>query len=186
MSSFSMKIMTSLRSSIFLLPFLVAGLVTLSACDSDSGSDSQEIDGEFTLEQLQFTVGSGANALSINVLDTLSTATIDLLGGSEAFSLEYLIEGETGRRVIPGNFSATSDRITLDLDGSSSELNRLLLPREFRLDITENGSVLEGSISRSSVDIGRYNEDLYGDFGAVNGTLQIRFRQAGAAAKAAN
>ena len=181
-----MKVMNPMRSTIFLLPFLIVGLVTLSACDSDSGDDSQLIDGEFTLQQLQFTVGSGANALSINVLDTLSMATIDLRGGSEAFSLEYLIEGEAGRRVIDGDFEATEERVTFELDGSSEDLNRLLLPREFGLDISPDGNVLEGSISRSNVDIGRYNEDLYGDFGSVNGTLEIRFSQAGAAAKATN
>lgn len=176
-----MKNWNALRGITFLLPFLVLGLVTLSACDSDSGGDSQEIDGEFTLEQLQFSVGSGPSGLTINVLDTLDMAIIDLLGGSNDFSFEYRIEGETGRRLIPGDFDASDERITLSLNGSSTELNRLLLPREFRLDITENGSVLEGSINRSSVDIGRYNEDRYGDFGTVNGTLHVRFRQAGAA-----
>ena len=186
MSFFSMKTMTPLRNSIFLLPFLIAGLVTLSACDSNSSDDSQEIDGEFTLEQLQFTVGSGATALSINVLDTLSMATIDLLGGSETFTLEYLIEGETGRSAIPGSFTATEDRVTLNFN-NSSDLNQLLLPSQLQLDITENGSVLEGEVERRSVDLRRYNEDKYRDFGTVNrGMLMVRFRQAGAATQAAN
>ena len=181
-----MKTMIPLRNSIFLLPFLVAGLVTLSACDSNSDDDSQEIDGEFTLEQLQFTVGSGADALRINVMDTLDTAILDLLGGSNAFALEYRLEGETGRRLIDGEFTANNDQVTLDFEGSS-DLNQLLLPSELRLDITENGSVLESETTRRNVDIGRYNEERYGVYGTVReATLSVRFRQAGATAETGN
>ena len=174
-----MKNGTARKGVIFLVPCLLLGLLTLSACDSDSGNDSEEFDGEFTLEQLTFTVGS---QLSIDVLaDTLTSATLDLLGGSSDLTLEYRIEDESVRRQIGGDFTATDSRVTLNFDGTSAELNQLLLPNQLRLDITEGGSVLEGEIPRSSVDIGRYNETRFGAFNTVDGTLNVRFRQAGAA-----
>lgn len=178
----TMKNISSLRSVTFLLPFLVLGFFTLSACDSDSGGGSGNLDGDFTLERLEFDVSALG---SVNVLDTLvlDQTMLKLFGGDAEFDLQYQIEGETtGSRRLTGTFDANDERVQFDFNASSSDLARLLLPSEFTLQIEENGDVLRGSIARSNVDLARYNDDLYGDIGTVRrGTLEIRFRREGAA-----
>ena len=183
MSLPTMKSWNAYKGIIFLLPFLALGLVTLSACDSDPGDDEDALNGVFELDRLEFVAPPLPN---VNVLsDTLvqGQTVLRLFGGDNGFSLEYELEGDAaGGRRFDGSFTYDGERITLDFEGSSSDLNQLLLPGELTLQVEEDENLLQGSIRRTNVDLRRYNSARYGNVRTVDGTLEVRFRREGAAA----
>ena len=173
-----MKNGTARKGAIFLLPCLLLGLLTLSACDSDSGDNSDELVGDYDLERLEF-VPDAASLTSVTVLDTLSSAGLELLGSR--FIFRYQVRGESSPGFLTGDFTATGDRIELNFRDVSSDFDLLLLPRSFSLQIGENESALEGSIDRNNVNLQEFDEEAYQSLTSVDGTLEVRFVREGTA-----
>lgn len=155
---------------------LLAGLLLWTGCDSsdDDGFTEEDLAGTYTMTQLAFET-DGSGVLDVDVLDDLGqTLTMRFFAGSsDRFELT-----RAGAPNIPGEYEVDGDQVELNFDDSfRSEWSALLIPDGLRLNIVQNGTVLERDLRRSGVDLEEYDQDVFDGLGDVSGTLRVRLQR---------
>lgn len=155
--------MRSFRSTASWGLLLAALLLTLPACDSDSGSDDQDISGVYTVTELAF-VTDGTNVDDVNVLAELSSPQFRVFAEDGGFSFEYQLDGRL--RQIGGSYDQDGDEVTFALDGGNRRA--LLMPERFTLSIAE--SAISGESSTYTVNLNDFDEEFAESFEESFGT----------------
>ena len=156
---------------------LVPALLTLSACDSggDDDVDPADVAGSYAFTQLEFDP-QPTSLSTVDVLSTLnqSATTLELFGDGD-FSLRYRLADQSTQRQAGGTFGVNESFVVLRFDDSdATEVQRLLLSTEVRLDRDPaNTTVLFGQFNRT-VNLEQYDSELYAGLQSVSGTLRIR------------
>lgn len=173
--------------------FLIRGLGVLGivfglglvACDSNGGGPPpSDLEGTYVFQELRFTVQGVDN---FNILrDTLVTDTSDIssprmefFGGDATVDLIYLLEGRDGRSRIPGRFTTSEGRVTVDFSEADKEDRfEILLPQVIRLQRQEGGDRLVADQEVRGVNLRDYSPGRYGGLTQpVNGTLRMELER---------
>lgn len=171
-----MRFSPRLRSLLAAL-LLVPALLALSACDSngDDDVDPADVAGGYSFTQLEF----DPQPTSLNTVDILtalnpSATTLELFADGD-FSLRYRLAGETAQRQAGGTFGVNESFVVLRFDDSdATEVQRLLMPTEVRLDRDPANSAVLFSQFNRTVNLEQYDDELYAGLQSVAGTLRIR------------
>ena len=161
----------------------VALLLALAACDtSNPGGNLDLVAGTYSVAELSFDP-STTDLSTADVEDDLDPAGTRLtIFGDDDLSL-FVVQrrGGTTRR-IDLRTRASRERVTFEAVSREDEedLAELLLPGTFSLGYTgDNPNTLEGSFSRSNVDLEAFDPDRYQDQRSNSGRLSIRLERLG-------
>ena len=165
------------------LPLLLAGLTALAACDtSNPGGNLDLVAGTYAVAELSFDPNT-TDLSTANVerdLDPIGTRLT--IFGDDDLSLFVVQRRGASTQRIDLRTRASRERITFEAVTREDEedLADLLLPSTFSLSYTgDNPNTLEGSISRSNVNLEAFDPERYEDQRSNSGRLSIRFERAG-------
>jgi hypothetical protein len=162
-----------------LLACLVAGMSSLTACDSGgSGIPPSDLEGTYVFEQFEFTVRGvdDFNVLQDTLIASERSPRLEFFGGNARVNLVYRLEGSTASSLISGSFSTRRDRVTIDISEVASDTRfELLLPTVLQLQLVNDRDTLRANQTVEEVELSRYAPGRYGGLTQpVNGTLQLR------------
>ncbi len=149
----------------------LAALLALTACDSGPAvtpPTPADVAGTYSVAEFRFQPDASGVA-SVNLLDTLAVASVEVLDSGDAF-LRYRFRGGT-ERVLLGEIEVRRDQIRLTFEpGTETNRTRLLLPASLVLDRTDDG--LEAS-TQTTVNLEAYDASEYQGLNEVDGRLLL-------------
>ena len=171
------------RCSASLVVLFVAVLsLGLIGCDStDPETPPSDLEGSFTFTRFELTV-SGVNNFDL-LADTLQTSStsprMEFFGGNATANLVYRVEGDEGSSLLPGQFTTSGNRLTVDFSGArEKDRFQLLLPPVVRFQIEEDNSVLVANQEVQDVNLRDFAPGRYGGLTQnVDGTLRLRLER---------
>lgn len=171
-----MKTATPLHRPSLLIGLLVAGMLTLTACDSNGGGSTDAVVGVYEFTQFQFRPTSSAFS-TIDVRDTLQAAQIEFFSDG-TYSFRYRFEGEESSRNLRGNFSRSGQNVRINgEENDASRYQSVLLPRSFTLRIADGDQVdqltADFSETFSGATLRNYNPDEYEGVSSVSGNIRL-------------
>lgn len=148
----------------------------MAACNSGDpieGPDPSEVSGQYTIDALEFQLGGVTVA---NVAERLVGGdTAFELGSNSEFILRYRFIDDQGTSLAVGSFDLRTTSMTLQFDSDRGNPERLLLPRQIRLERDlENPDVLEARLT-TRVDLHAYDPSRFDrDQNDISGILHVR------------